>query len=707
MAMIWGVRKTTPSCWWHIAGLCLLPGVVWVVLGLPKMHAASFSDAYYYFAYAHNFVDLVERYGMIYYAVRFGAIFPDWLFGALLGPVAGFLVLRYLLCVATCVALFLFFSSRYTVLAGWFAAAFWMFNPFVLKMMLSPYVTSTAVPFSLLGLLLLLLQTQHSIVSQKSGVCRYGVVSSMGAGALFCLSATSNIFAAITIGFGGLAWMIWTMMLGWRAIVFGLLGCAVGAGLTLCVAMVVYGWLFDMPHILMPTIDSIVSLGSGGSSNWTRPIADWLADSPMIFAPPLLAVAGVFLGWRERERALIAFSIALIGMTGFYWWLDLFRDGYALSFWPYFQFLLPLMVFVAAESCGVVVARSSAMSGRWVMAVAVMVLSLGGWQFAKRSFPSLNGWSAWVAVGIALMALPFLLNSRLRTGIWGGIFVICVGLTALTARIPLDPGRVVRDDMSIALAGMDLTAIMRKFADKRDCRFWYSGTFEDTVTLVQSAQLNFFSRIGLQADFPIIDDSMTADLLSSCESNLLILGTPDEVDAGLRSLEQHEIPFQELGRQTVEREEVKFDVAVCRISAANHYDWAEMDLWLPSDTGRQQIQVIKKSDFVTGEKLWDGKLLGVIAMPPGELVNSVRLTLSVDSGRVQIVALSADATLADRELASIQVGRTSGMREVHLTFPVQKERILLVIQNAWVSGVPSRGLIDTAYVGKLRSPMSR
>jgi len=342
-----------------------------------------------------------------------------------------------------------------------------------------------------------------------------------------------------------------------------------------------------------------------------------------------------------------------------------------------------------------------------VPAAAMLVVFLGGWQFAKFAFPAITGGTAWLLAGAALFAIPILANHRFRTAVWLGVVSSCVALMALTGRIPIDPHRAVRDDMSIALAGRELTAIAHNHAGNNDCRFWYPGTFENTITLVQSAHLNFFSRTGLNAAFPAIDDAMKADLLSSCESNLIILGTPDEVDDGLQSLVQHDISSRVVSRQVVEHDDVRFDVVVCRVSAVNRYDWKETDLWVPPDAADHEIRVMKKADFSTGPNLWEGKLLGVVSVPPDGIIDAIRLAISVKSGRVQVVVLSGDATLEDRELASIQIGRTSGLREVIMTFPEQKERVLLVIQNAWVSGVRSEGLVSAAYFGKLQSPVSR
>ncbi|GEM_PF-2087027 len=43
----------------------LLPVIVWLAFRLPVMTAIGFTDAFYYFAYADNFYELVERYGFL------------------------------------------------------------------------------------------------------------------------------------------------------------------------------------------------------------------------------------------------------------------------------------------------------------------------------------------------------------------------------------------------------------------------------------------------------------------------------------------------------------------------------------------------------------------------------------------------------------------------------------------------------------------
>lgn len=58
----------------------LLPVIVWLAFRLPVMTAIGFTDAFYYFAYADNFHESVERYGFLYYPVRLGTIFPELLF---------------------------------------------------------------------------------------------------------------------------------------------------------------------------------------------------------------------------------------------------------------------------------------------------------------------------------------------------------------------------------------------------------------------------------------------------------------------------------------------------------------------------------------------------------------------------------------------------------------------------------------------------
>ena len=61
------------------------------------LNQGSTIDPYVYTGYIHNSGDLLSRYGLTYYSVRFGLILPAKAFTLAFGPEAGYLALRYVL----------------------------------------------------------------------------------------------------------------------------------------------------------------------------------------------------------------------------------------------------------------------------------------------------------------------------------------------------------------------------------------------------------------------------------------------------------------------------------------------------------------------------------------------------------------------------------------------------------------------------------
>jgi hypothetical protein len=57
------------------AAIFCLPLLVKAIFGLPRLMLQNFTDGVFYLGYAMHFQELVDRVGLNYYAVRFGAIF--------------------------------------------------------------------------------------------------------------------------------------------------------------------------------------------------------------------------------------------------------------------------------------------------------------------------------------------------------------------------------------------------------------------------------------------------------------------------------------------------------------------------------------------------------------------------------------------------------------------------------------------------------
>ena len=74
--------------------LCLAPLLAFWAMDFVSFYQNHMIDPYVYTGYIHNFTDLVDRYGLTYYSVRFGLILPARALVALFGAEDGYLVLR-------------------------------------------------------------------------------------------------------------------------------------------------------------------------------------------------------------------------------------------------------------------------------------------------------------------------------------------------------------------------------------------------------------------------------------------------------------------------------------------------------------------------------------------------------------------------------------------------------------------------------------
>jgi hypothetical protein len=77
--------------------LSLLPLLVFWTMRFVPINQNNYLDPYVYTGYIHNFQDLMARYGVTYYGVRFGLIVPAQWFAQLFGPEGGYFALRYAL----------------------------------------------------------------------------------------------------------------------------------------------------------------------------------------------------------------------------------------------------------------------------------------------------------------------------------------------------------------------------------------------------------------------------------------------------------------------------------------------------------------------------------------------------------------------------------------------------------------------------------
>ncbi len=616
--------------------ILLAPLLAFVALRLPPISQNNFTDAMYYLGYAHNFIDLINRYGYIYYAVRFGPIFPDMIFAQLFGFLTGFHVLRYLLAIAVGFALHGVLRERYGRTAALLGVLAWSFNPVTARILLSTYVDSTVVPFTMLGLLLLIRQQGRSTARD------------LLAGALLCAGVSGNVYAGVMIALGLPAYAVLNGGRPLTQIARELLTVLAGAAIPLVIFTVVYDQLFGVTSLLKPAIDVALRLAGGDAKQWTRPPSEWLTDSPHIYVP-FLAMAGTVAVWFwTRDRLALASALYLACFIVFYWLTDLVFDGYSLSFYPYSAYWQAALMLAAGAMASQALQMSPPQTRRRVAMLLVLSLAAPSVIFGlSGAHPPAFHWLAAASVaGLSLLA---------ATARWPRLRpVALIGLLAAGALLQAGSGvynsllgKPENNDRELVLAALQLSDRLPRFADDgKNLAFWYSPGAEDRrLKMIQSIHLPF-SHLrhadGRTVELgPLSPDAV--ELLRNPQlSHLVIIDfSPERVDAALAELDRVGVPHRlaqrrRLGsrRFTVEAAHVILDHAPGRTVAV--YPATA----LQAGPGATLRYAVDGATLVTGRQIynWDATLDLSQLLEPG-VPATVTITLEALTGRTGIALI--------------------------------------------------------------------
>src|ERR1043166_2765391 len=161
------------------AGLRGLEVVVLLAFAVLAFFAARFNpvvqnhylDPYVYTGYINNFNDLIDRYGLTYYSVRFGLILPGRFAAAVFGPVAGYFALRYALVLISGLAYWAFVKERYGRVPAF--ALLWVLltTPFFARAVLWDHPDFTGVTFSMTAIALMLMERRTLTKDVAAGMC--------------------------------------------------------------------------------------------------------------------------------------------------------------------------------------------------------------------------------------------------------------------------------------------------------------------------------------------------------------------------------------------------------------------------------------------------------------------------------------------------------------------------------------------------------
>jgi hypothetical protein len=272
-----------------------------LLLRSPLMNNLAYRDPWFYSGYGWTPAHHVEIFGWFpYYGVRFPVTLPIAWSTAVLGPVAGYLALRYLILTATGGMLYACVRQFAT---AWVAAAsvvLLALNPFYVRMVLWDYTSYVAFPAAIAGVALWLLSSTRGRVFWPFLI----------AGALYSAAVFANPLSAT---FGApliVIELIAALRRDWPELARFFLRCVAAViGVVLAFAGGYLGYMaylggYSPIELVEPTLE-FSRQNQQLSSPFQHPLSEFLDGEPRIYAPVLLSLATVvLLGRRLAENTL-------------------------------------------------------------------------------------------------------------------------------------------------------------------------------------------------------------------------------------------------------------------------------------------------------------------------------------------------------------------------------------------------------------------
>jgi hypothetical protein len=284
------------------AVVLLAPFVGVLVLRAPLLNNLAYRDPWFYSGYGWTLAHHVEIFGWFYYSVRFPVTLPIRWSTDVFGPVAGALILRYVILVATGAVLYLCVRRFASMTVACAAVVLLAINAFYVRMILWDYTSYIALPAAIAGVAIWLMASTRGHVFW----------SFLGSGALLGASFFSNAFSITFIG--PLAVIELAAALRRDPRELGRLAVRTAAAALGGVLIFVAGYLgyriylgaFSAWDLIDPTLD-VYRARDQYSAPFQRPAGEFLDGELRIYAPVVLCLGlVVVLGRRLLEDTLRA-----------------------------------------------------------------------------------------------------------------------------------------------------------------------------------------------------------------------------------------------------------------------------------------------------------------------------------------------------------------------------------------------------------------
>jgi len=536
----------------ELGALLLLPLVAFYAMRFVPINQNLYLDPYIYTGYINDFQDLMARYGVTYYSVRFGLIVPGQLFTHLFGAEGGYLALRYVLALIAGVPLYYMVKRHFSQPVASLTVAGMLLSPYFARAVLWDHPDAAGVPFLVAAMCLFLLDQRPSLWRDTL------------AGACAAMAIHSNFFTVSVVGIFGAVWLAFSLL--FRHPVNDLMkrvaGVSLGMFLVTALGYVYYWHAIGRPtNIFLVTLGMAYNLQRGGTRQWRVAGASWIASQIHVLFPIFLVVCCVLvIRWRRVSFTSLIVASFGIAVTAFYYVEQFFLDSNILQLFYYFSYLLPAVFLMLAFLWQTLWERTkrgapafvglglTALLAQWMLAV-----------WGSRALPPLT-LSHWIAFGGTAAVAMFLATRDWRwpavQGILSWLALVLLGgvfPAALTnyysglMRTGSTANNVEMDVYRVALQFMD--SVPKLAEHPGAIRFWYNNRIGNPINSVQSTYLWGYSKINA-------DPATDPGLPHLGELQLRLLGDPqvrylgllgeteEEISQGLAALTKSAIDFK-------------------------------------------------------------------------------------------------------------------------------------------------------------------
>lgn len=533
----------------EVGALLLLPLVAFWVMRFVPVNQNLFLDPYVYTGYINNFQDLMARYGVTYYSVRFGLIVPGQWFTQLFGPEGGYFTFRYVLAVTAALPLYYVVKRRFSQPVAVLTVAGMVTSPYFARALLWDHPDATGVPFLTAAMCLVLLDDQPAWWRDTlAGVCA-------------AMAIHSNFFTIALVGIFGMVWLFFSVLFRQSPIEVMKRFAGVVAGALLITALgYLYYWhaMGQRTDIFSVTLGMASSLQGGLAKQWRVPGTAWIATQLHVLIPILLGVCCILaIRWRRisfTSAVVVGFGVAA---TAFFYLEQFYLDSDVLQLFYYFSYLIPAVFLMLALLFEMLWERTQRAAVFLGLGLAVLLAPwlLAIW--AGRPALSLTE-PHWLELGGVVAVTMFLATRDWRLPALRNIlpyFALVLLGGCFTAGLADYNGLVAgpatkKTEMNVYRVAQQFMHVVPKLAEHPGViRFWYNNRIGNSINSVQSTFLWGFSKLNTNPPedpgMPHLGDFQLQLLRDPQVRYLGLLGeTEEELSQGLTALQREGIDFK-------------------------------------------------------------------------------------------------------------------------------------------------------------------